>query len=231
MSVYVTGDTHGDMDIRKLFPQNWKEGKELTKNDYLIIAGDFGLIWDVNESGALERQNLAWLSSKPWTTLFVDGNHENFDRINALPTKEMFGEKVGIVSDSIFHLMRGRIYNIDFNKIFVMGGAYSIDKIYRTEKISWWAEEVPSYQERSFALQMLELHNNKVDYIITHTGPSSILGIKAAMYGKLDEYTDFLAEYVNKVVDFKHWYFGHFHENARYGEKHTCLYNEIVKIF
>ena len=231
MSVFITGDVHGDNDIRKISSKNWPEGEELTKNDYLIVAGDFGLIWDVNESRKAEKYWIDQLTNKPWTTLFVDGNHENFDRLNTLPIKEMFGERVGIVSDSIFHLQRGRIYSIDFNKFFAMGGAYSIDKIYRQEKISWWAEEVPSYQERLFAIQMLELHNNKVDYIITHTGPSSILGIFAAMYGKLDEYTYFLAEYINKTVEFKHWYFGHFHEDRKFGEKHTCLYNKIIKIF
>lgn len=75
--IYVTGDIHGEVDISKLNTQNFSQAKE---GDYLIICGDFGLIWDIKPSKN-EEYWLKWLSKKPWTTLFVDGNHENFDRL------------------------------------------------------------------------------------------------------------------------------------------------------
>ena len=56
----------------------------MTKNDYVIIAGDFG-IWNDTKQ---ERYNLDWLEDKPFTTLFVDGNHSNFDRLYAMPVSE-----------------------------------------------------------------------------------------------------------------------------------------------
>jgi len=40
MAVYVTGDTHGHWDIKKLNSKNFPEGNSLTKNDYVIILGD-----------------------------------------------------------------------------------------------------------------------------------------------------------------------------------------------
>ena len=40
--IYITGDTHGEIDIDKLDTKNWSEGKFLSKSDYLIILGDFG---------------------------------------------------------------------------------------------------------------------------------------------------------------------------------------------
>lgn len=40
MTVYVTGDIHGGLDMQKL--RNWKLGDSLTSDDYLIVAGDFG---------------------------------------------------------------------------------------------------------------------------------------------------------------------------------------------
>ena len=43
--IYVTGDTHGEHDIAKLFPGAFPDGKKLTRNDYLIITGDFGGGW------------------------------------------------------------------------------------------------------------------------------------------------------------------------------------------
>ena len=46
MAIYVTGDTHQSIDIHKLTTSNFPEQKELTKNDYVIICGDFGLLWN-----------------------------------------------------------------------------------------------------------------------------------------------------------------------------------------
>lgn len=75
--IYVTGDIHGEIDISKLNTQNFSQAKA---GDYLIVCGDFGLIWDMKPSRA-EEYWMKWLSEKPWITLFVDGNHENFDRL------------------------------------------------------------------------------------------------------------------------------------------------------
>ena len=42
--IYVTGDTHGDFERFRedIFP----EQKTKTKDDYVIICGDFGGVWD-----------------------------------------------------------------------------------------------------------------------------------------------------------------------------------------
>ena len=44
MTVYVTGDIHGGLDMQKL--RDWDLGDSLTSDDYLIVAGDFGFPWD-----------------------------------------------------------------------------------------------------------------------------------------------------------------------------------------
>ena len=44
MTVYVTGDVHGGLDMQKL--RDWELGDSLTGDDYLIVAGDFGFPWD-----------------------------------------------------------------------------------------------------------------------------------------------------------------------------------------
>lgn len=43
MTVYVTGDIHGGLDMQKL--RDWELGDSLTSDDYLIVAGDFGFPW------------------------------------------------------------------------------------------------------------------------------------------------------------------------------------------
>lgn len=71
MAVFVTGDLHGGLDIQKL--RDWEAGERLTRSDFLIVAGDFGYPWDFSPE---ECEEVAWLESRPYTLLFVDGNHE-----------------------------------------------------------------------------------------------------------------------------------------------------------
>ena len=86
--IYITGDTHGDW-VSRLNTDAFPEQKEMTKDDTVIICGDFG-IWNDTKQ---ERYNLDWLEDKPFTTLFVDGNHECFDRLYAMPVSEWHGGK------------------------------------------------------------------------------------------------------------------------------------------
>ena len=60
MTVYVTGDIHGGVDMQKL--RDWELGDSLTGDDYLIVAGDFGFPWDFS---AEECADIAWLESRP----------------------------------------------------------------------------------------------------------------------------------------------------------------------
>ena len=83
--ILITGDIHGSHDISKLDNTKNPIFKKLTKEDYLIICGDFGLVWYNDMADTLWR---TWLDEKPFTTLFVDGNHENFDLLYEFPEEE-----------------------------------------------------------------------------------------------------------------------------------------------
>lgn len=223
--IYVTGDTHGNIDISKLNTKNFPEGKNLTKDDFVIVCGDFGLIWNNDNEDKYWQK---WLSEKPWTTLFCDGNHENHHLLADYPVEEWNGGKVHKITDSIIHLMRGQVYNINGETFFVMGGALSIDKHYRKINVSWWEEEVPSYQECEEGFKNLEKHNWKVDYIITHTGPDEILKI-----GMGTVVPDPTSRYLNAIMqntEFKHWYFGHMHIDKSIAGKYHFLYYQIIPI-
>lgn len=74
--IFITGDTHGGCDrgLEKFSSKNFPEGKNLTKDDIIIVAGDFGLIWD--PPGNISRQEkyfIKWLSNKNWKTFFFFG--------------------------------------------------------------------------------------------------------------------------------------------------------------
>lgn len=40
--IYITGDTHIPIDIGKLSTSRFPKQKSLTKDDYVIVCGDFG---------------------------------------------------------------------------------------------------------------------------------------------------------------------------------------------
>jgi hypothetical protein len=230
---YFCGDIHGEMEIDKLNSKNFKDGKGLNKDDYLFILGDFGLIWDAKQSPT-EKYWIDWLNKKPWTTVVVLGNHENYSRIfsDEFPLVDFGGNKARKVSDSIFILNRGAVYNINGKSFFTMGGGESIDKERRSEFISWWREEMPSYPEYKRGLEELEKANNKVDYILTH----SCSAITFEKMGKIynfsykndseDELRDYL-DIVERKVKYKKWYFGHFHVDNKFDNCY-CLYNKIL---
>ena len=95
---YITGDTHADFS-------RFKENKfpiqsEMTKNDYIIICGDFGGVWNYIVESIYEKHWLDWLNNKNFTTLFVDGNHENFERLYNYPVEEWHGGKVHKIRES-----------------------------------------------------------------------------------------------------------------------------------
>ncbi|MDD4142753.1 MAG: metallophosphoesterase [Bacteroidales bacterium] len=162
--IFVTGDTHGEIDSGKL-KVFAKENPQLTKNDYVLIAGDFGGLWFPKRL----ESDLKSFSDLPFTILFVDGNHENFDLLNSYPVLKWNGGNAHIIKPDIIHLMRGQVFEIDKNIFFTFGGGTSVDKMFRKEGVSWWPQETPSYEEFEEAMANLNAINNKVDYIITHS--------------------------------------------------------------
>lgn len=246
--IYVTGDCHGDFD--KFSNHYFPEQKELTKNDVVIIAGDFGGLWELKEDKR-EKWWMDWLEERNFTTLVVTGNHENYERINQLPKKEWKGGSVGVIRPSVLVAGRGEIYDIDGIKVFCFGGARSHDisdgildsndpkwkdkarfldsrgkYMYRVKGISWWEEELPTKEEIEHSRENLAKHDYKVDLIVTHCCPSSIQS-QFLPYGEYDVLTDYLNE-IKHTAAYDHWYFGHYHFNAPIDEKHGCLYQYIL---
>ncbi len=101
--IYITGDCHRNFE--RFNTRSFTEQKEMMKDDYVIICGDFGGIWDKDRESKEEIFLLDWLDCKSYTTLFVDGNHENFDRLYTYPEEEWNGGKIHRIRDSVIHLM------------------------------------------------------------------------------------------------------------------------------
>ncbi|MDE7121744.1 MAG: metallophosphoesterase, partial [Oscillospiraceae bacterium] len=211
------GDIHGlrdRQDLERLSFTYQELLDTLTKEDYLIITGDFGLVWN---SSLEEIRLLQWLEDRNFTTLFVDGNHENFDLLELLyPVENWNGGKIRRISPSVIQLLRGQVFEIDGKSFFTMGGAESHDKEFRIPGISWWQQELPTRKEIQEARANLLGHRMQVNYVITHCLPSSI---QHQLFGKDNRIypdnilTDFLDEIACKI-QYEHWFCGHYHRDG-----------------
>ena len=249
--IYVTGDCH--QNFRKFNTKIFPEQKEMTKEDYVIICGDFGGVWNKEVENKEEKHLLDWLEGKPFTTLFVDGNHENFDRLYSYPVELWHGGKVHKIRPSVIHLMRGQIYEIDGKSFFTFGGASSHDiesgildpedpdfkekkkwldrewRSYRVNHITWWAQELPSEKEMQEGRANLAAHDNQVDFIVTHCCATSTQMLIDEQKLKPDIETDYLEE-IKQTIQFKKWFFGHYHDNRNVSKKEILIYEQFVRI-
>lgn len=220
--MYVTGDTHGNLDclIRRI--------KDL-RDDIVLVTGDFGFVWD-NSNKENRRLNILeqFLAERNLKVITCYGNHSGRTVLkNEYQETDYCGGKAKFIRSNIIYLENGYVFNIADKKIFVMGGAESIDKANRIEGVSWWREEVPSTLEFNRGLDSLDLVDWKVDYVLTHTCP---LHIVEQMY-KYHWTSNIVEKYLEQVyqnLEFDKWFFGHHHTNEVYG-KCICLYKGVKK--
>lgn len=220
--IYVTGDMHGEQE-RFADPKL----KKLKRGDYLIVCGDFGFLW---EGSAQERAFLRKLSKKKFTTLFVDGAHENFGLLDSYEVSKWNGGKVHLISDNVIHLMRGQIYEIEDQTIFTLGGGVSSDAELRPDSETRAEREVPSREELVEGVDNLEKYNAEVDIIITHEPPAKLkdfLTLKDNSEASITGLNTYLEE-MSGVVSFSHWYFASLHIDKYIDKTHLCVFRNIV---
>lgn len=250
--VYITGDCHGDG--RRFSSVHFPEQKEMTREDFVIVCGDFGLWHDTAE----ERDWFDRLGKKPFTLLFVDGNHENFDRLygGEFCIVDFHGGKAHQIRENVYHLMRGYVFELCGKKFFAFGGARSRDiddgildaddfdddkafehvvkrwsaerRKFRINHVSWWEQELPSEAEMEFGLKTLEKCGNEVDFIISHCCPQQIVSVFAGGFCQSDVLTSYF-NVVAETVGFTKWFFGHYHDDQVIMHKFMMLYEQIVR--
>ena len=254
--IYLTGDTHSE--FRRFQKQIFPEQKEMTKEDFVIILGDFGGVWyrsDSKDTRArkTEDHNLDELDARSFTTLFLPGNHENYDRLlgEEFPEKSFAGGRVKVIRPSVYMLMRGEMYLLDGARFWAFGGARSHDirdgilkygapaykeelkrfrrqrKEFRVEGLSWWREELPSEEEMAHGRKVLQDNGWETDFVLTHCAPSSVQ--KEMGFEDTDRLTDYLEE-IHRKLKYKRWFFGHYHDNLQVNEKDILLYEQIIRV-
>ncbi len=218
--IYITGDTHGEIDFDKI--KNYFRTIYCSEKDYLIILGDAGIIWDKDNEDILLKYELVGP-----TIIFIDGNHENFDLLGTYPVVLFHNAKAHRITKNIYHILRGEILQLNDLTFLCIGGARSIDKIYRKEHISYWKDEDITLNDYNNAIKNLEKYDYKVDFVLTHCAPSSTLKKMFPNFEE-DENTKLLEKIKEKAM-FSNWYFGHYHFDKILGTS-RCFYNEIKEI-
>lgn len=223
--IFITGDKHGT--FTPLF--GLAEKNELLESDILIIAGDAGYVWKDDYKYTVESLEQVF----PGTVAFIDGNHENHAVLNRTEISLWNGGRVHRMSDRVYHLMRGEIYNIYSSTFFTFGGARSVDKDRREEGVSWWKEEEPTEAELEYGRNQLYKHIGEIDYIITHETPlfarahinrSKPIDGDYILPAELDEWY----KAAKTSPKLKKWYFGHMHADKLIEPKLRAIHNDIL---
>lgn len=229
--LYITGDTHGDM-------KRWTEQIAvcLSPGDIIIVCGDFGVgFWGGDHRTA--EIFCDYIARQEYTVAFIDGNHEDFGILDNCPVSCRWGGRVHALRRNLIHLIRGEVYHIEDNRIFAFGGGYSLDAFRRTEGVSWWPREMPAEEEYRNGITGLENACWQVDYIITHTAPTETvyylstlrsLGIRSCVAEELP-----LTAYLDGIqhkARYGHWYFGHFHVDAKIWRNQTAIFNTVREL-
>jgi hypothetical protein len=119
------------------------------------------------------------------------------------------------------------------DKLFFLGGAYSIDYAWRTPGVTWWDDEEISYPE---LLKAVDLYvATKPEIVATHECPSRIseymltVVIPGFRNEKLECKSSRTAAALQQMLDLhkpKEWVFGHYHVDSSFewqGTKFTCI--------
>lgn len=128
--IAFAGDWHQNTD----YSQRAIDHAKKLGADVVLHVGDFGYNFTRPFlDGVTEALDDAGIP-----LLFVDGNHENFDRLYRYP---IGADGLRRLTDRIWHLPRGFRWQWGAVHFLALGGAYSVDRPYRVPGMSWWPEE------------------------------------------------------------------------------------------
>ena len=226
---YITGDTHANFRRIKDFVLR----HQTTYDDVMIILGDAGFNFHADFRDESRKYFMEGLT----ITLFcIHGNHER--RPGTIPTyqeKVWNGGKVYYEPEypHILFAQDGEVYDFDGMKAIVIGGAYSVDKAYRTPGISWWPDEQPSDEIKQYVEKQLEKHNWNIDLVLTHTAPLKYEPVEVFLSGidqsSVDKSTEQWLDQIEDRLTYKHWYLGHYHTVKKI-DRISIMYENIDEL-
>jgi hypothetical protein len=161
--IAVAGDWHGSAEwALAVVDQVAEEHPEI---GLILHAGDFG-IWPGQGGAVFLRKLNARLEKHGLWLWFVDGNHDDHDRIGKY---ERDADGLGIAAPRIRHLPRGYRWRWHDRVWLALGGAVSIDRTERVEGLSWWPGEEITDADVTAACA-----GGPVSVMLTHDCPAGV---------------------------------------------------------
>ncbi len=248
-NIFVLSDIHGRSEYVKNFILRQNNTISFTKETTLILLGDTGVNYYLNQKDDKLKQELENL---PLTFFLIRGNHEERAEVcmaknpNDWHIETYFGNDVLVENKypSIKYAMdEPAIYKIPtttnekgYLSTLVLPGAYSVDKKHRLANgWKWFSTEQPTADERALGL-ILAHHLNMIgesDLVLSHTCPCAWeptdLFLSFIDQSKVDKTTERWLGQIEFALNYKAWLWGHYHAFRDYpredGKRRTMLFN------
>lgn len=167
----ILSDTHGNLAFALEAIATFKALGVST----IVQLGDFGFVWPEPKSGRNLDRLSKFLGERQMALYFLDGNHEAFNRLLLYP---IAGDGTRVVRGGIRHLPRAYRTTLgDGRTVAILGGAGSVDRMYREPGRSWWAEEAITESD------LKALGTEHADVLFSHEAPAPLPAIDAAVAG------------------------------------------------
>lgn len=224
---YLTGDLHGDV-------HPFLEQLPFHSDDCIIVLGDSGANFYSNGS-KLDVSFKEKLNNWGYTWYMVKGNHDKRpETVESMETK--YDENVGgmvYYQEQFPNIRYFRMYGdytIDGKSILVMGGAYSMDKIFRLENNwPWFDDEQMSKEEMKNCFE--NYAGQTFDCVLTHTCPFGFIPAEFPYDSRIDYSMEHFFDKIEKNISYNRWYFGHFHRDMDIKSHNaTLLYYSLIPL-
>ena len=174
---------------------------DIKKEDYVVLLGNIGY---PNE------ETIKYLTTFPFTTLFLEGLSDNTNKLYKLEEIDWNGGKVHKIADNVLHLIRCNLYTIEGKTIFAIGGDVTYNRDMLRRDIDYYTKECPSKDELDEAVKVLTTAAYKVNYILS-TIPDSRTMLQFDSNLHPNDLSNWMFDMSNKVI-YDRWYFGQYPE-------------------
>ncbi len=222
--IYVTGDTYGDVERFK------KCSVRLKKDDTVIVCGNFGFFCDKDK---LAQKSLDWLTKQKYTIAFLHGAIDDAEWLKTFPLTDWNGGKAAKIRENIFWLPQGEIYEIEGKRLFCFGGGENLDYLGDNYSEEFYTAGILSEELKLYTLSNLAMHDNQVDFYITHDAPSKLRTILLQRKGEINPLRTQFHQFLDTLWEngkFSGWYFGKYRINHNIAPIYHCVYDAFVPL-
>lgn len=202
--IYFTGDIHGNFEPFAFYVTAQKQLHDC----HVFVCGDIGMgFYKLNYyHNTLTRINKKF-KEKNIFVYFIRGNHDD-------PIYFTDNSPIAVTLSNIRFVKDYEIISINDHNILCVGGATSVDRIYRKENETWWRDEYV----HEYNIDKIQ-NINDVDIVVTHCTPMFSQPKYVRITWMSDE-DDTIAKqdrnilcniYFKLYKHIKYWFYGHYH--------------------